>query len=165
MCPFLVFSLQSLASKTPYTFRSGVQSPSTMSLCCICRTAYIVSHNVIISCIETLNFVWNTICHMTLQLSGMVSTLWTWVKVCFVSLKPNRLYKSHATLHVIWDTCWRKVSSPGTVARGNVYKFWYSPMHVLTCPIKINEHIRGCNQKFLDWPPGVRTANGTALCH
>jgi hypothetical protein len=25
--------------------------------------------------------------------------------------------------------------------------------------------IRGCNQKFPDWPPGVRTANGTALCH
>jgi hypothetical protein len=25
--------------------------------------------------------------------------------------------------------------------------------------------IRGCIQKFLDWPPGARTANGTALCH
>jgi hypothetical protein len=25
--------------------------------------------------------------------------------------------------------------------------------------------IRGCIQKFPDWPPGVRTANGTALCH
>jgi len=26
-------------------------------------------------------------------------------------------------------------------------------------------HIRGCIQKFPDWPPGARTANGTALCH
>jgi hypothetical protein len=24
---------------------------------------------------------------------------------------------------------------------------------------------RGCIQKFPDWPPGARTANGTALCH
>jgi hypothetical protein len=23
----------------------------------------------------------------------------------------------------------------------------------------------GCIQKFSDWPPGARTANGTALCH
>jgi hypothetical protein len=25
--------------------------------------------------------------------------------------------------------------------------------------------VRGCNQNFPDWPPGARTANGTALCH
>jgi hypothetical protein len=25
--------------------------------------------------------------------------------------------------------------------------------------------IRGCIQKFPDWPPGARTANGTAPCH
>jgi hypothetical protein len=25
--------------------------------------------------------------------------------------------------------------------------------------------IRGCTQKFPDWPPGARTANGAALCH
>jgi hypothetical protein len=24
---------------------------------------------------------------------------------------------------------------------------------------------RGCIQKFPDWPPGGRAANGTALCH
>jgi hypothetical protein len=24
---------------------------------------------------------------------------------------------------------------------------------------------RGCIQKFPDWPPRERTANGTALCH
>jgi hypothetical protein len=27
------------------------------------------------------------------------------------------------------------------------------------------EDIRGCIQKFPAWPPGARTANGTALCH
>jgi hypothetical protein len=27
------------------------------------------------------------------------------------------------------------------------------------------EHIRGCIQKFPDWPPGARTANGTAVYH
>jgi hypothetical protein len=26
-------------------------------------------------------------------------------------------------------------------------------------------HIRGCIQKFPDWQPGARTADGTALCH
>jgi hypothetical protein len=25
--------------------------------------------------------------------------------------------------------------------------------------------VRGCIQKFLDWPPGAGTENGTALCH
>jgi len=25
--------------------------------------------------------------------------------------------------------------------------------------------IQGCIEKFPDWLPGVRTANGTALCH
>jgi hypothetical protein len=25
--------------------------------------------------------------------------------------------------------------------------------------------LRVCIQKFPDWPPGARTANGTALCH
>jgi hypothetical protein len=31
--------------------------------------------------------------------------------------------------------------------------------------VPILSHIRGCIQKFPDWPPGARTANGTALCH
>jgi hypothetical protein len=29
----------------------------------------------------------------------------------------------------------------------------------------VNQCIRGCIQKFPDWPPGARTANGTVLCH
>jgi len=29
----------------------------------------------------------------------------------------------------------------------------------------VMQPIGGCIQKFLDWPPGVRSANGTALCH
>jgi hypothetical protein len=31
-----------------------------------------------------------------------------------------------------------------------------------TCAVAI---MRGCIQKFTDWLPGARTANGTALCH
>jgi hypothetical protein len=32
-------------------------------------------------------------------------------------------------------------------------------------PACVSLNIRGCIQKFPDWPPGARTANGTALCH
>jgi len=28
-----------------------------------------------------------------------------------------------------------------------------------------SRYIQGCIQKFPDWQPGARTANGTALCH
>jgi hypothetical protein len=41
------------------------------------------------------------------------------------------------------------------------------PLNTLTLqftPSLLHE-IRGCIQKFPDWPPGARTANGTALCH
>jgi len=31
--------------------------------------------------------------------------------------------------------------------------------------IKLNIELRGCIQKFPNWPPGARTANGTAVCH
>jgi len=31
-----------------------------------------------------------------------------------------------------------------------------------SCTQKYN--VRGCIQKFPDWPPGARTANGTTLC-
>jgi hypothetical protein len=30
---------------------------------------------------------------------------------------------------------------------------------------KVTILLRGCNQKFPDWPPGARTANYAALCH
>jgi len=30
---------------------------------------------------------------------------------------------------------------------------------------EISSVIRGCIQKFSDWHPGARTANGTTLCH
>jgi hypothetical protein len=31
--------------------------------------------------------------------------------------------------------------------------------------IPLNVGLRGCTQKFWDWPPGARTTNGTVLCH
>jgi hypothetical protein len=30
---------------------------------------------------------------------------------------------------------------------------------------QVSNLVRGCIQKFPDWPPEARTANGTALCH
>jgi len=30
---------------------------------------------------------------------------------------------------------------------------------------RLLQWIRGCIQKFPDWPPGTRTTNGTAFCH
>jgi hypothetical protein len=32
------------------------------------------------------------------------------------------------------------------------------------CP-ESGQYVQDCIQKFPDWPPGARTANGTALCH
>jgi len=29
----------------------------------------------------------------------------------------------------------------------------------------ISRNMWGCTQKFPDWPPGARTASGTAFCH
>jgi hypothetical protein len=41
-----------------------------------------------------------------------------------------------------------------------------NPSH-LACSLVITEQLklRGCIQKFPDWPPGARTANGVAPCH
>jgi hypothetical protein len=37
-------------------------------------------------------------------------------------------------------------------------------LHVLN-PEILNRNVRGYIQKFPDWTPGARTANGRALCH
>jgi hypothetical protein len=63
-----------------------------------------------------------------------------------------------------------------SLSNGYVLMAWYLVKHRdnLTFPLIIlNGYIikaeisdlRGCIQKFPDWPPGARTANGTALCH
>jgi hypothetical protein len=62
-------------------------------------------------------------------------------------------------------------SNPGRPAHNQV-----TILTTIWAPIKIHiqginktaisrAHIRGCIQKFPDWPPGARPANGTALCH
>jgi hypothetical protein len=40
---------------------------------------------------------------------------------------------------------------------------WLSAIVCLMYVLKLR--VQGCIQKFPDWPPGARTANGTALCH
>jgi len=37
-------------------------------------------------------------------------------------------------------------------------------LHGVSCN-KYYQSVRGCIQKFPDWPPGARTANDIALCH
>jgi hypothetical protein len=45
----------------------------------------------------------------------------------------------------------------------------FSLLHPVLSPLwyvsVMYNNVRGCIQKFSDWPPGARTANGTALCH
>jgi len=36
---------------------------------------------------------------------------------------------------------------------------------MVCCVIICLVTVTACIQKFPDWPPGVRTANGKALCH
>jgi hypothetical protein len=73
-----------------------------------------------------------------------------------------------------------------TIIYGEVYSLWSSSLSSVLQPPTISSlldpniintmfsntfsvcsslSIRGCIQKFPDWPPGFRTANGTALCH
>jgi hypothetical protein len=42
---------------------------------------------------------------------------------------------------------------------------WNKKVFTHTHTHKRGHAIRGCNQKFPDWPPRARTANDTALCH
>jgi hypothetical protein len=37
--------------------------------------------------------------------------------------------------------------------------------NTLLLSLLLHTHTQGFIQKFLDWPPGARTANATALCH
>jgi hypothetical protein len=46
----------------------------------------------------------------------------------------------------------------------------YESIEVVKCIARFESlgertKLRGCIQKFPDWPPGARTANGTALRH
>jgi hypothetical protein len=46
------------------------------------------------------------------------------------------------------------------------YHVWWTETNGKLCLGKqFIDNIRGCIQKFPDWPPGPRTSNGTALCH
>jgi hypothetical protein len=45
------------------------------------------------------------------------------------------------------------------LAQGVQHERFWTPPGLISC------HLRGCIQKFPDWPSGARTANGTALYH
>jgi len=46
----------------------------------------------------------------------------------------------------------------------SVYAYLYKKIIILQ-DIFNSLTVQGCIQKLLDWPSGVRTANGTALCN
>jgi hypothetical protein len=48
---------------------------------------------------------------------------------------------------------------------GNDYYLFPMNCYAINLLLEMHRHIRGCIQKFPDWPPGAKTANGTALCH
>jgi hypothetical protein len=48
--------------------------------------------------------------------------------------------------------------------KANIHSTSHEIPHPLWKP-KVRYHVRGCIQKFPDWPSGARTANNTALCH
>jgi hypothetical protein len=48
-----------------------------------------------------------------------------------------------------------RIDSSGSTSSVSIF-------HILSFVLS---NIRGCIQKFPDWPPGARTANVTALCH
>jgi hypothetical protein len=61
----------------------------------------------------------------------------------------------HTYIHTYMHTC--------------IHTYTHTYIYICVCIyiyiyIYIYIHIRGCIQKFPDWPPGARTANGTALC-
>jgi hypothetical protein len=45
------------------------------------------------------------------------------------------------------------------------YRAFHYAMQIGTQMLHGGVTVRGCIQKFPDWPLGARTANGTALCH
>jgi hypothetical protein len=48
-------------------------------------------------------------------------------------------------------TIWSRIHSSPITTMHNMFRYLFL--------------IRGCTQKFPEWRPGARTANGTALCH
>jgi hypothetical protein len=59
-------------------------------------------------------------------------------------------------------------SGSNTVEKASLSKLKTKPNFLIDITAKFKPLllliIQGCIQKFLDWPPGARTANGTALC-
>jgi hypothetical protein len=77
------------------------------------------------------------------------------VTVLLWLLKGNTVFKICPTI------CLNLTFSPVYVLRGaSVILYIRYPVASL-----IRNSIRGCIQKFPDWPTGARTASGTALCH
>jgi hypothetical protein len=66
--------------------------------------------------------------------------------------------------HVVCSTscrmCMRNSVRNVKVCRFSIYIYTHTHTHRVE-----RAYVGGCIQKFPDWLPGARTANGTALCH
>jgi hypothetical protein len=73
---------------------------------------------------------------------------------CNTLIIPSREWIIHGLLHdVTWD-----IKSFQHQFKSGLPRLTYFKSFILHVPL------RGYIQKFPDWPPGTRTANGTALC-
>jgi len=81
--------------------------------------------------------------------------------------------KSNLKAASVCSVSWVKLSStfwycPGYHVDISYFPWMSKVLHVWgrrTRRLKTTLYVRGCIQKFPDWQPGARTANGTALCH
>jgi hypothetical protein len=90
---------------------------------------------------------------------------WTWSYLSSIQLPSSQ----HISLLLLCHPSGRSRRSFSTKI---LYAILVSPIlavHTSFFNFSIINHIRWavrlCIQKFPDWPPGARTANGTALCH
>jgi hypothetical protein len=85
---------------------------------------------------------------------------------------PKLTHKIAIQLRVVAESCticnsrskWRVrklLDTPSYILRTAREVMLPQPLRFVNSLIAIG----GCIQKFPDWPPGARTANGTALCH
>jgi hypothetical protein len=74
-------------------------------------------------------------------------------KICIDFSSPMCVLHAPSTCFLIWLPI---------IILGEAFKVWSSSV---CSPLQLPAFLGGCIQKFPDWPPGARTANGTAFCH
>jgi hypothetical protein len=86
------------------------------------------------------------------------------LNVCYTVIMYGGVSKSFRTGRLERELQMVQLSATGCSC---VAILWVSLVSFAAIPfvLLLNECLRWCSQKFTDWPPGARTANGTALWH